>query len=174
MDRGFVMGKQINFLMDEETEKRFVEFILSEGDIWANREGLRPEKIKILPKAFSEKGWFQVYFHKIRFGVLKIEELEKGEGYIDSISSPVIEFSRTIIRQKDMSRGRLWVEIKVYDEEGKTVLKSKELDDWYKKLSKWVKKNLPKTTIVTQSGVYTEYSCESINELIKSGYKVIN
>lgn len=96
-----------------------------------------------------ERGWFELYLYKEDFGEIIYAEIiyaetERGCKYINAIDAPVIEFSRTIIRtsSKEITRGRLWLEMKHYDDDGNLLTKSKLLDDWYKELTKWIKCNL--------------------------------
>lgn len=169
------MGKQINFLMDKEFEEKFLQYILVDGILLFEGDNKVPERIKILPKPFSGKGWFSLYLFKEEFADLFIKETKGGIKYIDAIKSPVIEFNRTVIREsaKEISRGRLWVEMKFYNESENLIIKTKVLDDWYKNLSKWIKKNLPKTEIVSKDKTYSEYACESIKNLVENGYRVM-
>lgn len=169
------MGKQINFLMDNEFEEKFLEYVLSEGVVLFEGNNMSPVRIETLPEPFSEKGWFKLYLYKEEYGKLKLNKLDTGREYIDLIASPVIEFSRTIIRHgaKEVSRGRLWIEMKFYNDRKELVMKSKEIDDWYKKLNQWIKKNLPKTEIITKNRTYSEHSCKYINDMVENGYKVM-
>lgn len=42
---------------------------------------------------------------------------------------------------KEIARGRLWLEMKYYDNET-LITKDKLINDWYIELSKWIKSNL--------------------------------
>lgn len=169
------MGKQINFLMDSETEEKFIEYILSDGILLFEGNNMRPVKMKSFPEPFSSKAWFKLYLYKDEFGDLKLKKLDEERKYIDVIVSPVIEFSRTIIRDsaKEISRGRLWVEMNFYNDKNELVSKKNDLEEWFKNLSKWIKKHLPKTEIIGKNKVYSEYSCMSINNKIENGYKIM-
>lgn len=169
------MGKQINFLMDKETEEKFIEYILSDGIVLFEGNNMNPVKINTLPEPFSGKAWFKLYLYKEGFGDLILKKIDNGREYIDAIASPVIEFSRTIIRNeaKEVSRGRLWVEMEFFNDKKELTIKPKDLGDWFKNLSKWVKKYLPRTEIVAKNKIYSEYSSKSVSDIIKSGYKVM-
>jgi len=168
------MGKQINFLMDLDTENLFKDIILHEGEILF--EGINSEPISIiaLPEEFSSNDWYSVYLYKKEFGELFFNKLPNGNLYIDTIKSPIIEFIRTVVRddENEVSRGRLWYENKYYDDEGKLIHKSEELNIWYDCLCKWIKKNLPKTEIYIRSEKYKENISSGIKELIKKGYVI--
>ena len=93
---------------------------------------------------------------------------------MDSIESPVIEYSRTIIREdsKEISRGRLWFETKYYNDDGELVQKDIRLEEWYKELCKWIKKNAPKTDL-NIGEKRKEYISKSVLQLLEQGYKIV-
>ncbi|MDP4147218.1 MAG: hypothetical protein Q8936_22535 [Bacillota bacterium] len=170
------MGKQICFFMDEDIEDKFIDYVLENGEILFEGNNNKPISIKELPKAFSGKGWFKVYLYKPEFGKLVLENIPNIREYINFIESPVIEFSRTIIREdiKELSRGRLWVDMKFYNKEGEKVEKSKKVDEWYKDLNKWIRGNLPKTELNIEGGKLVEYMSPAIKELIeKEKYRIL-
>jgi hypothetical protein len=168
------MGKQINFIMSKEKENNLKEF-LEENNIElyfiTNNEAV---KIINFPEPYSIKGWFNIYLYKSEFGDLILKKTKNEIVYIDAIESPVIEYSRTGILEKEkiISRGRFWYEPKFYSSVKKLIEKPKGLDDTFKQLSNWIKKNLNKTNITTGKGVvYKEFVSEDMKNLIESkGY----
>lgn len=168
------MGKQINFFMDMETEERFISYIKENGVILFEGNNEKPTEIDTLPAPFSGKGWFKVYLHN-NTGDLKFKRLSIGRKIIDSIESPVIEFTRTVIRDdsKEISKGRLWVEMKFYNDDGTLIIKDDILEEWYKLLCKWIKINVPKTEFDNEGKSYKEYISESILYLLNHGYRII-
>jgi hypothetical protein len=115
-----------------------------------------------------------VYLYKKDFGELVLDSIPNGRKFIDEIKSPVIEFIRTVVREEDkeVSRGRLWVEMKYWNEKGVQVEKSKALNDWYTGLCKWIKKQLPKSEFSANQETYAEYISNSMKELVEKGYKI--
>jgi len=169
------MGKQFNFLMDIETESKFVEFIKScGGKILFEGTNINPEEIQQLPEQFSGKGWFSVYLYKSEFGELYYRELENGRKYIDSIKSPVIEFNRTIIResQKEISQGRLWLEMKYWNNNDVIEYKTQCIDDWYKELNKWIKKSVKKVEVLHNERKIGYYATPQMKQLMDNRYKI--
>jgi hypothetical protein len=62
-------------------------------------------------------------------------------GFIDVICSDVIEFSRSMARnQKKVQYGRLWVELKYFEESGVGVTKEKWLNEKYSAYKRWIEK----------------------------------
>ena len=168
------MGKQINFLMDKDTEDKFLIYVKENGVAIFEGNNDSPKIIELLPEPFTGRGWFKVYLFNNQ-GDLILNKLSTGREFIDSIKSPVIEFSRTIIRvgAKEVTRGRLWFETKFYNEDGELVSKDNNLDDWYKNLCKWIKKNAPKTEISINGTQYKEYITKSVVQLLENGYKIV-
>lgn len=139
------MGKQFNFLIDTETEEKFIEFVKQcGGKILFEGSNQKPIEIEELPEQFSGKGWFSVLLYKQTFGELHYIKLENGRWFINTSRSPVIEFTRTVVResQTEVSQGRLWLEMRYWDDSDIIQYKSKELDEWYKELVKWIKRNV--------------------------------
>lgn len=168
------MSKQINFLMDKDTEEKFLIYIKENGVAIFEGNNYSPKIIEVLPEPFSGKGWFKVYLYNNQEDLI-LNKLSTGREYIDSIKSPVIEFNRTIIREgaKEVSRGRLWLETKFYNEDGELVSKDIDLDEWYKNLCKWIKKNVPRTEISNNGREYKEYITKSVVQLLEQGYKIV-
>lgn len=161
--------------MDDQDEKSFVEFILKNAEIYFEGEFEVPVKIKELPEKFSGKGWFKVYLYRSDLGGMEVEEISNGRKIINSTKSPVIEFIRTIIRndESEIRRGRLWVEMKYYDNQNLLSEKPKDLNELYSILGKWIKGNLIKTDMINNNRKRTEYVSSSIVPLLKD-YKIIN
>lgn len=171
------MGKQIQFIMDQEDEERFVNMILLEGII-LYEGGQIPERIETLPKPFSGRGWFKLYLYKDEFGALVTNPINAERIIIDPIKSPVIEFTRTIVRNnsrnsKEVSRGRIWIEPKYYDDNRKIIDKDIQLEKWYKQLSAWIRKNLNHNEVKAKNGNFKVYCNPSMKELIESEYKIM-
>ncbi|MBP8082838.1 MAG: hypothetical protein KAZ87_06510 [Spirochaetes bacterium] len=168
------MGKQINFLMDFETECFFKNHILQQGEILFEGKNSEPVSITELPTQFSGKGWFSVYLYKKELGELIFEKLSKDRKYINCTKSPVIEFTRTVIRdnEKEVSFGRLWVEMKYWSDNEELTKKPKELYEWYINLQKWIKINMPKTKFSINNKIYNEHASTEIKNIIEKGYKI--
>lgn len=165
------MGKQFSFIMDEYDEKDFFEYVNQSGAVYFSPSNENPKVIYTLP----ESNWFKLYLHKESFGVLICNETKNGRKYIDSINSPVIEFRKTIIHthSKEISRGRLWMEMKYFDSNGNLVIKKEAVNEWYKELSKWIKKNLVSVQISSKNKISKEYVSKSLVDLVEENYKLL-
>lgn len=175
---GSFLGKQIGFLMDEATELEFANYILQSGEILFEGEYQTPQSITSLPARYSVNGWFQLRLYKQEIGDLKLHAVETlGVERINPTFNPVIEFSRSTVRDEEMTirRGRLWVEMKYwerYNGSDELIEKPKALDDWYKQLCKWIRKHLPMTTVVMpDGGIIKEYMSPAIKAKIEAGYR---
>ena len=88
--------------------------------------------------------------------------------------SPVIEYIRTTIRheEQEISRGRLWVEPKYWDENNQLQEKPKELIQWFSEMSKWIKKNVPQQKFDSHGYEYKEHISTSLIQLVSEGYRI--
>lgn len=161
------MGKQISFYMDENDENAFFDFIQNNGVVFWAKPHQDPEPTTKLPDK-SESGWFKLYLYKECFGPMVYAEVTGGHKYINSTIAPVIDFSRTVILtdSKNINPGRLWLEMKYYDENGRLIVKDESINDWYNELFKWIKKNLKYIEICNSK----EYVSESLIGMLKKYY----
>jgi hypothetical protein len=172
---GEAMGRQLLFYMDEETEKHFAEFVLQQGgELLYRGNEARFRRISCLPEPFAEPGWFEVFLWKTGLGTVKPIVLEDGREYIDPIEEPVIEFTRTAVSHDErvIRQGRLWVEMKFWNDEQELVEKPQELAKWYNALTRWVKKHVPRQEVLIGGYPYKEYISSSLMELVRDGYKL--
>lgn len=57
---------------------------------------------------------------------------------------------------KEIARGRLWLEMKYYDNET-LITKDKLINDWYIELSKWIKSNLTRIEIKNKKNMLASH-----------------
>lgn len=169
------MGKQISFIMDENDESKFFDFIKESGFVLLAEQNQEPKPIIDLPNKQAENRGFKLYLYKENFGEIIYAKTAKGRKYINSINAPVIEFRRTIIRpnSKEITRGRLWLEMKYYNDDGNLIIKSESINEWYKELSRWLKKNLRYIEIQSVNRISKEYISTSLISLVEKGYKIL-
>ena len=146
------MGRQYNFAMDETDEKLLMQYLKESGYVvYLERTHRTPETIDEFPVPFSD-GWFILYIYHPTFGNMKFESYVSDKKlnikieYIEDTTAPVIEFRRTIVRkeEKTIQSGRIWMQMKYWNEHGEYVSKSENLDKGYKDIKKWITKNLQK------------------------------
>jgi len=139
------MGKQINFYMLPEDEKKFIAYVLQRNNvvmITAPFESKSPNIISSLPEPFSEPFWRSIYFwDKNVNGKLETKYIEK-QGYflIDALMSSVIEFSRSFMRDNFLVRGRIWAQPK-YWKGDEIVFKGKNFENWFNAVTRWIRKH---------------------------------
>lgn len=145
------MGRQYHFAMDETDEKLFMQYLKESGYVvYMERTHTMPETIDEFPVPFSD-GWFILYIYHPAFGDLQFEsyicdKLNTKIDYIESMTAPVIEYTRTVVREKEktIQSGRIWMQMKYWNEHGEYVSKSENLDKGYKDIKKWITKHLQK------------------------------
>ena len=169
------MVKQATFYINEIKAREFVDYILSLGGNFITKRDFQIFYDNDYEKIKNEYGNIFTNIHSESFGDIAYEYSinYRGEVYktFNDTFSEVIEFhnSRIFLDEKRVSRGRICVEMFYYDENGDKIKKSKELDDFYKKLAKWIKKNIPYQEVTTNGYTRKEYITDDIIELINAG-----
>ncbi len=125
------MGKQIRFFMLNDDENAFIKLIEEFGDRIVDNKGKTLVAEEIIK---SDRSVFYILSQssKITYSV---------NGFIDVICSDAIEFSRSMIRnQSKVQYGRLWVELKYFDESGNSITKEKWLNNKFNMYKRWIEK----------------------------------
>lgn len=165
------MGKQFRFIMDENDEKDFFEYVRHTGRIFENQKHLgATEKFDI-----PEYTWMNLYLFKGECGSLIFREITDEIKYVDTTASPVIEFGETLLREnvKEIQRGRLYISMKYYNEKGDLEQKSELLDMWYKELIRWLKNRLECVKICSNGRLTKEYVSKSMVKFLKEGFHLL-
>jgi len=126
------MGKQIRFFMVQQDEEKFLKVIKEFGDTIVDNM-LQPFSLCDITSSTKEI-----------LNIISPESsiIKSKRGCIDSLFSDTIEFSRSYLKnQNELYYGRLWTELKYYNENREIVTKSKVLNDRYSFYNKWIKKN---------------------------------
>lgn len=157
------MGKQVNFYMSESVQNNFIKFLEQNKFIFLNNNASVISQVNLN----NSRG---VYLYKEVYGDIKMRENNKE--IIDVMYSPVIEFTKTIINEKEKKilRGRIWISQQYYDNTGKLLKKDKLFVDDYQKLSRWIKKFVPYQGIMKGDYIVKEYTCNELVELVDRGY----
>jgi len=140
------MGRQVRFYMDEEDERRFLEFLWTTGDVvvlpYSSRQAKFPELTELPGFSSEQFDFFLWLFNRNVSSKLVTEYVPQQEYFvIDREKSSVVEFSRTILDQNIIRPGRLWVEFKYLDPEGNWESKEPGFKKWYEIVAKWIRKN---------------------------------
>lgn len=169
------MGKQFNFFMDEKDEERLRKYLL-ESHVKLIFEGrnLMPVEITVFPPPFSGKGWFIIYLYKEEWGELVARDVSTTMKRIDQLSSPVIEFSRTVIRSdaRGITPGRIWFQSNHFKEDI-LLNKCSEINAFYLELMRQIKMILPKQKKPFTERNTTIYCSDSIKIMLDDGYKIM-
>lgn len=155
------MGKQFGFSMDNEDHEKFLQKIQEKGKAY-----LINYKKLIQVTTLFQTDWVIIYLEHSECESI-IHSFESGEFY----SKLPIEISNTFVKeeQKFIQRGRIYYEKSYYEGEN-LVYKDERLDEWYKELVKWIKKNLRCVEIEEYGKKRKEYVSESLLHYIQEGY----
>lgn len=164
------MGKQLGFVMDKHDKEEFLKYVLDKGVIYTC-DNYKEQQILQVSELLKNDGWFRVYVTVKSEIPITYTPLSDNRKYIDGISEPVIEILNSAICESDkrIVRGRLWVEMKYFNNEGELITKCRELDELYKDLCKWIRKNLKKVSVELRGR--KEYISESLSKIGEKGYK---
>ena len=140
------MGRQVRFIMDEEDERTFLDFVKTTGDVIvlpSSSPQAEYSALTELPGFSSEQFDFFLWLFNRSVSSRLVTEYVPQQGYfvIDRQESSVVEFSRTIIDQGVIRSGRLWAEFKYLDSEGNWAFTEPEFKKWYEVLAKWIRKH---------------------------------
>ncbi|MCL6591888.1 MAG: hypothetical protein K6U80_18300 [Firmicutes bacterium] len=129
------MGRQINFFMTEQDERRFIEEFIKVNDL-------------LMLKMLTNDGKIEYINYEDKIEDLQLYIAAKHSkiivspiGVVDS-SSEVIEFSRSWPeKEKILRSGRLWVNSQYWTKDGVLTKQPEWLMQIFNKAVKWIKKN---------------------------------
>lgn len=157
------MGKQINFYMSEKVQVSFIEYLEQNQFVFLD-DGSQIVDQPLSPNVF------ELYLYKQDYGdVIMRQDINE---IMDSIKSPVIQFGKTTIKKekKKVLRGRIWISDQYYDENGILIKKDEEFVKDYKRLVRWIKKNVPYQEIRKGEFIVKEYVNDELKELQENGF----
>jgi len=125
------VGRQINFFLAGDEESEFIDFIYTQGGSIIDRFGRIMSKKEVILETF-----WQIY---ITFPQSVIDM--KNNGRIDDFTSNVIEYDRSVVKEKKIAAGRMYVELIGYDEQGNKFRKEKWLEEKFNIYKKWIIKH---------------------------------
>lgn len=156
------MGKQVNFYMLPEDEQLFLSKVQCNPNVVflksASTDQPEIEVVDNLASVTGENGGFMFYiwnrlfeFHSEYIAPHKVKIYDENiPGYIDTgrisysistIDAPIIEYSRSFIREGVLREGRIWAEMHPLVN-GEFVYKGAEFEKWYDDLAGWLRRNL--------------------------------
>ena len=126
------MGKQIRFFMSILDEEEFLKKVKESKHFILNNKG------HIIKFDEIQASNTLSLFISLPDSIIR----KYSSGFIDSISSEVIQYTRcTELEGKGLRDGRIWAEVKFYDDNDQLTGKRKEFEEMYKLYEKWLRKN---------------------------------
>lgn len=163
------MGRQINFYMNEQTKKDFLQFICDEGYVFiADRISEEPENLWYVEKEETNQ-FFSICLYKSDFGKIIQTKLSTSKNYyIDKRHNPIIEYRFSFLKQqeKEVIEGRLWLTSDTLSDPNadRTVINKS-----YNRLVRWIKKEVPYQLV--NGHTIKRYISNSLVDLVhKDGY----
>lgn len=141
------MGRQIRFFMDGGDEKTFIDFARTTGEVLmlvdpSPKADFNP--VSELPNVSVTKFWTRVWLFNKSVSSNLVPVFVPNQRYymIDCLRSSVVEFRRTTRSDDAMRPGRLWMEYKYANPDGRNwIPKEPEFKAWYDTLARWIRKN---------------------------------
>lgn len=134
LEGGKSMGKQIRFFMGPEDEKRFLGLVLAQQDLIIKP---RIRNCEVDPWRENPEQPDHIIYIVSRDSRI----VTRGLGFIDDLQSDVLEFSRCVMRDdRHMDYGRIWFEMRYWDEHTNLVQKDKWLSDRFEFYRRWIRK----------------------------------
>lgn len=138
------MGRQTYFVMSEEDEKVFLEFLNQDRTVKVVMEYTPTPDLSILdvfPKIGPKK--FIGYLWDATNSPPPVAEFIPRQNYylVDEERSELIEFCRSLrLEAGKMDEGRVYIRPKAYID-GELIPRPKYFLDWYDKVARWIRKN---------------------------------
>ena len=141
------MGKQVNFYMTYDDERKFIEFVRSNRNVAIFTSVLPTMDIADLNELPppGEPFWFSLCLwdkdHSPRPTLTYIKQ--QRHFCVEEIESEVIQFHRCGMDHGRLVRGRIWAEMTGWRREDptRTFKKSDAFSAWYERLAKWIKRH---------------------------------
>lgn len=136
--------------MDSKDEEVFIDFVTKQNDIFINTRNQPIDSIEI---SASDDLSFYIATSQSKINLSK-------NGFVDSITSDVIQFSRGFKKEQQLTHGRLWYEPKYYNAEQVLVSKEKWLQEKFMQYRQWIKKKIRESKckdFYIGEGAYQQY-----------------
>lgn len=167
------MGKQITFYIEKELEDEFIAYVFEKGFVMLHSD-LEEKEILTYNESLqiNEKAYI-LYLYKKDLGEIVTDK--NCEYRLDCTRSPLLEFTRTLVKQdkKVIVRGRLWAELKYYDKNGDIIFKNSQLEKEFDILAKWLKKRIPFQEVKKGEYIVKEYITDNIKEATNRGFRLM-
>lgn len=164
------MGRQINFYMEETLQEQFIQKLF-EKNFLIIAEDLENKKLVVYDEYQKfNSNTYTMYLYKNNFGELLTKE--DCDYRLDYLKSPVIEFTKNLIKNDKMiiTRGRLWLETKYYNDDGNIVCKDTIITQEYNALVRWIKNRIPFQEVTKEGYIVKEYVTDYMKGLADSGF----
>ncbi len=163
------MGKQLGFYMSNDDETDFIEYLRTTGDVAIIPQTSRVEVYKEEFRRFSDAAGRELgedcHLWNRSISPQPIVEHYPQQGYycLDFMSSEVVNVIRSKMTESGLSMGRLHIEDKMLNAQGRLQPKSAEFEAWFSNLCRWIKQRsirvidgaevLPGAEAIIQEGV---------------------
>ncbi|MBR6666204.1 MAG: hypothetical protein IKL22_10890 [Lachnospiraceae bacterium] len=159
------MGKQINFYMSDKIQASFIEYLEQNQFMFLDYNA------QIVEQPFSANV-YSMYLYKKNYGeVIMRQDIRH---IMDTLNGPVMEFSKTIIKQeeKKVLQGRIWISDDYFNENGVLIKKDIAFIKDYQMLNRWIKKHVPYQEIKKGEYLIKAYVNDELIKLQEKGFRL--
>lgn len=125
------MGNQVRFFMTNKDEITFFKHLENMQKSILSDKG----SVMTIEEVFNSKDMLFFIASK------ESNIIKKTNGYIDTLKSDTIEYSRCITKENNLTYGRVWAEFKYYNEDGSCIVKDKKFKEDFNAYKKWISTN---------------------------------
>ncbi len=148
------MGKQINFYMTNSDEEEFLNFVRSDRSVGVFMVTMPTDSIPLLTELPQSEipFWLSIcLWDRDNSPQPNLRYVTEQKYYVvNKSTSEVIEFLRSNIKKRSISRGRIWAEMAMWESDGTLVRKSETFEKWYDRLARWIRRH----SVRYDKGVY--------------------
>lgn len=138
------MGKQLGFYMSDDDETEFIKYLCTTGDVaiipQTSRVEVQQEEFQRFSDAAGRELGEDCHLWNRSISPQPIVEHYPQQGYycLDFMRSEVVNVIRSKITEQGLSMGRLHIEDKVLNPQGRLQPKSAEFEAWFADLCRWI------------------------------------
>jgi len=144
------MGKQLVTFMAHSDSKRLIAGLQEiEGFLIVHSRSKNDQPTIVDSVTINQDGRFWLYYFLVRNddldSIIMREVPAQGYWVVDSLRSPVIEFTQSFSDGQRIRAGRLWYESGYFGEQGEPLQKSQKFLAWADKVFKFCRQHLKKS-----------------------------
>jgi hypothetical protein len=139
--------------MAPSDEAEFMKFVLNSGDVWVVLSESETPEPK-MQRSLTDQGETVVsFFNPTISSNLVLKPVSQKRYVVDRAQSSVVEFFRSVRRDRTLGRGRIWAEFTRLEKDTMTLTpKEAEFRRWYETMAGWIRRHYERFGPLTYVG----------------------